>query len=281
MNKHIAILAMMGLTACSYTIKSAECKKMADGQYFCMHSNTWDYIQEQSEFYNLKNDIDKTYTLAKTHAEKNTDICDIEQNYEHTYTHELAQCVVGSVILPFLIPFCPFIAMDTTDQSVYVNENKETIEKDTDILVCNSKFEYEYLDYLNNYNEEQAEIQRQIEEEKNNSKVNAAIKKYGYKLCVMPSIHDIIAYNMTFGKDCMVSTRGRAIKVFQQTEDGTLIKHPDYGVDTIVFVEKHSKIKQLTDGQYFNGYFVGTGTYQYVTVTGALHTIQKIKYLGE
>lgn len=293
--KKFGILSILFvLSACSHTIMSHECIMMDDGQYLCLEPSTWQYVKDKNEEQGVKKDIQKIYELAKKEVETNSRTCGIGNN--ETYMDELGNCLTEALIVWFMLPFCPVLATDITatiqtadektiwgvsDKGVYIDENAQVIDKDVKILACNESFESVYSDYLFDDYQAKEEHRWKKEAEEENAKVNAAIKKYGYDLCVMPSIHEIMANNITFWKDCMVSTRNRAIRVFQQTDAGTLIMHPSNMVDTIVLVEKHSKISQLVDGQYFNGYFVGTGTYQYVTVTGATKTIQKVRYLGE
>lgn len=294
MKKFGILPILFALSACGHTIMSHKCQMMEDGQYFCLEPDIWQYIVDKSEEFDTKKDVRSIYELAKTEVEANTGICGIGNN--ETYVDELGNCLKGAVLLWFMAPFCPVIATDITaniqtenersvwgasDWGVYVDEKQQTIDKDIKILACNGDFESVYSNYLFDASQKQVELRWKKEAEEQNAKINMAIKKYGYDLCVMPNIHEIMANNLTFWKDCMVSTRGRAIRVFQQTDAGTLIMHPSNMVDTIVLVEKHSKISQLVDGQYFNGYFVGTGTYQYVTVSGATKTIQKVRYLGE
>ena len=281
MNKKISISLIAILTACSQTIMPHECKKMDDGQYFCLTTGTLQYIQDQSEHYRIKNDIQDIYNYAKTEDDYGYNSCHFDKNYKSEYMSQLGECLGVSFILWPMLPFCPIVALDGADQGIYVDETKEPIDKETNILVCDHSFSSDYEGRLQTLYEQQEEQRSKKEAEEKNKEVEAAIKKYGYNLCVMPSIHEMMAYNMTFWKDCMISTRGRATRVFQQTDAGTLIKHPSNMVDTIVLVEKHPKLSQLVDDQYFNGYFVGTGTYQYVTVTGATKTIQKVRYLGE
>ncbi|MCM1223657.1 MAG: hypothetical protein NC548_55330 [Lachnospiraceae bacterium] len=144
------------------------------------------------------------------------------------------------------------------------------------------KITYCNIDHMNDFDEALRNEFWDKKEKAEQEQLQKISKKYGYKFCNGGGVDQYLARAEAIPKNCITQVP-TALKVLQQTDDGTLATSPFlpaiYSDSNIVLVVNNKAISKIPDGGLFAGYFIGAGTYKYTNVLGAKRTIQKIKLL--